>query len=178
MEYLQVSDNFLCRAMAEHQALHPAPVFGVRAEAGAAELRIEDGKLQVLAGDQEIESYALPLRLPALMNDLLWFFTERLERANSAIPLGGEYVLHPHEFRLSQGELSVTLTGREIAMLQFMAKAGECSKENLLSDVWRYHPDSDTHTVETHLWRLRQKLANAGMTAPLIVTTDKGYALA
>jgi DNA-binding response OmpR family regulator len=178
MEYLQVSDAWLRRAMAEYQAVHPAPVFGVQENAANVVFRLVDEKFTLFAGGFEIESYALPLRLPALMNDLVWFFTERVERANREIKLGDDYSLHPHEFRLSAGTLSVQLTGREIAMLQFMAKAGECTKETLLSEVWRYHPESDTHTVETHLWRLRQKLQQAGMTQPLIITTDKGYRLA
>jgi DNA-binding response OmpR family regulator len=177
MEYLQVSDPWLRRALAEYLDGQAAPAFGVQAVDGAADMRLAGGEFIVAADGQEIERYALPLRLPALVYDLVWFFTQRRERANSEIDLGNGYVLYPHEFRLQCGGLTVALTGREVAMLKFMAESGECSKEMLLSDVWRYHPESDTHTVETHLWRLRQKLTAAGMAAPLIITTDKGYKL-
>jgi DNA-binding response OmpR family regulator len=178
MEYLQISDPWLRRALDEYLRMQPDPMFGVRADNAPVNIRLADGQYIVTADGQEIERFTLPLRLPALVYDLVWFFTQRRERANSEIALGHDYVLYPHEFRLGCGDLTCTLTGREVAMLQFMAITPECSKDMLLSDVWRYHPDSDTHTVETHLWRLRQKLVTAGMTAPLIITTDKGYKLA
>jgi DNA-binding response OmpR family regulator len=178
MEYLQVSDDWLRRAMTEYLELQGNAPFGVRAAPAAVMLERLDGRLKVTADGQFIEQYDLPLRLPALIYDLVWFFTQRSERANSEIQLGKGYALYPHAFRLTLGELTAGLTGREVAMLQFMAETGECTKDMLLSDVWRYHPESDTHTVETHLWRLRQKLTQAGMTAPLIMTTDKGYKLA
>lgn len=177
MEYLQVPDAFLRRAMAEWLAMGAVQSFGVTENASPVVLHLAGQECNILADGQPIEIYALPLRLPAVMADLVWFFAQRSERANQEISLG-DYLLLPHAFALKFADQMIALTGREVAMLQFMARAGECTKESLLMDVWRYHPDSDTHTVETHLWRLRQKLQTAGMAAPLVVTTDKGYRIA
>ena len=178
MEYLQVPDAHLRRAVAGLLEKMPQAPFAVREEEAPAKLAILDGLCVASFNGEEIEKYALPIRLPAVMADLVWFFTRRAEQASREIRLSAGYILYPHEFKITLSGLSTTLTGREVALLQFMVRAGECSKELLLSEVWNYHPDADTHTIETHLWRLRQKLTQAGMEAPLIVTTDAGYTLA
>ncbi len=51
-------------------------------------------------------------------------------------------------------------------------------KEELLGEVWGYAPDVATHTLETHLYRLRRKLAAGGLgAAGLVVTGPGGYRL-
>ena len=50
-------------------------------------------------------------------------------------------------------------------------------KNELLKDVWGYSPDVSTHTIETHIYRLRQKVEKEDENAQLIVTVDGGYQL-
>lgn len=175
---VEIQDSWLRRAVEGYLAQNPA--LGLRVADGPSDIKITvtDHNLSLLAEGHEIESHDLPARLPHVMSDLVWLAARRQEDAQKTIPLNADYILEPRDFRLCSGEQSVTLTGREVALLQFMLTAGECSKEILLERVWRYHPESTTHTVETHLWRLRQKLQQAGMTAPLIITTDNGYRIA
>ncbi|HCM83833.1 MAG TPA: hypothetical protein DIS76_04635 [Rhodospirillaceae bacterium] len=179
MAKLQILDKALAHAVAECAAQHPELDFTVTSDKADVKITITDNNLALLLADgHEIESYELPLRLANLMADLMWLSARRREDAEKSIPLNSDFILEPRNFRLLCGGIAASLTGREVALLQFMLEAGECSKELLLARVWHYHPDSTTHTVETHLWRLRQKLQTAGISAPLIITTENGYRIA
>jgi DNA-binding response OmpR family regulator len=74
--------------------------------------------------------------------------------------------------------MPVTLTEKEAALLAFLARCRElATREALLENVWRYHPDTETHTLETHLYRLRQKLREAFGEQLRIHSDDSGYRL-
>jgi DNA-binding response OmpR family regulator len=70
------------------------------------------------------------------------------------------------------------LTARENALLTALAAAAPegVSRESLLQHVWRYDPHAETHTIETHIYRLRQKL-EAKSDPRRIVTVAGGYRL-
>ncbi len=179
MNKLQIPDPLLARAVTEYLVQNKGLELSVTADAAPAKVTVIDNNLAILSADgHEIDHYPLPLRLANLMADLVWLMARRRETAEKTIKLNSYFVLEPREFRLRADDVEVALTGREVALLQFMLEHGECSKEELLSRVWRYHPESTTHTVETHLWRLRQKLQNAEITMPLIITTENGYRIA
>ena len=71
------------------------------------------------------------------------------------------------------------LTAREGELLAALAAAAPApvTRESLLQQVWRYDPQAETHTIETHIYRLRQKLEAEGDTRR-IVTVPGGYKLA
>ena len=73
---------------------------------------------------------------------------------------------------------TVKLTEREITILNYLYKAYPkiISKSELLSEVWDYNPDATTHTVETHIYRLRQKVEENDSDA-IILTEGAGYKL-
>lgn len=74
---------------------------------------------------------------------------------------------------------SVTLTEKEVAVLVYLARRDQpASREDLLRDVWRYAPDTDTHTIETHIYRLRQKIEADPAEPRYLLTTKDGYCLA
>ena len=72
----------------------------------------------------------------------------------------------------------ITLTEKETLILKklFRAWPADVSKDNLLLEVWGLQPDISTHTLETHIYRLRQKLARIS-TQQFINTTGQGYQL-
>jgi DNA-binding winged helix-turn-helix (wHTH) protein len=74
------------------------------------------------------------------------------------------------------GENVLSLTEKEIELLDILASDPDraFSKEYLLESVWGYHEKTETHTVETHVYRLRDKTANV-LSQDLIVTTNDGY---
>ena len=68
----------------------------------------------------------------------------------------------------------VELTSREAELLDAVLEAGEAGieRERLLQEIWRYAPDMETHTLETHVYRLRQKLEK--LQAPLTLRAEQG----
>lgn len=73
---------------------------------------------------------------------------------------------------------STKLTEKEVAILKYLYKAENriVSRAELLQEVWGYNPDSTTHTIETHIYRLRNKVEKGIYDAsPVIVTEDGGY---
>ena len=73
----------------------------------------------------------------------------------------------------------VPLTEKETLILKNLLRAhpDAVAKEALLTEVWGFHPDLSTHTLETHIYRLRQKIRRI-TDEPIIETADNGYRLA
>lgn len=71
------------------------------------------------------------------------------------------------------------LTEKEAAVVALLIAAGEAgaTREELLNVVWDYRAQVDTHTVETHIYRLRRKLEGNPMSPQCILTTPRGYRL-
>ncbi len=71
------------------------------------------------------------------------------------------------------------LTEKEIAVIKYLYKSQDriVGKNELLQNVWGYAPEATTHTIETHIYRLRQKVENGTPDAQLILTVDGGYRL-
>lgn len=75
---------------------------------------------------------------------------------------------------------AITLTDREIDILCHLYEGGEAgvSREVLLQNVWGYREDLETHTLETHIYRLRQKIEDDPGNPKILLTTESGYCLA
>ena len=71
------------------------------------------------------------------------------------------------------------LTEKEVSIIKYLYKSGAkiVSKNELLQEVWGYSPEVTTHTIETHIYRLRQKVEHEDTSAQLILTSDGGYKL-
>ena len=67
----------------------------------------------------------------------------------------------------------------ETAILRFLYRAGQMpvSRETLLQEVWGYNSCVTTHTLETHIYRLRQKIEKDPSQAELLITETGGYKL-
>ena len=91
----------------------------------------------------------------------------------------------PYEFRpaakllVDEKQHKVRLTEKETSILKYLYRAGEkpVSREELLAEVWGYNAGVTTHTLETHVYRLRQKIEPDGG-AKLLLTETGGYRLA
>ncbi|HEY8964658.1 MAG TPA: helix-turn-helix domain-containing protein [Alphaproteobacteria bacterium] len=75
--------------------------------------------------------------------------------------------------------VAFALTDTEVRLLTclFDANGTEITRADLLQTVWGYRPGLDTHTVETHIYRLRQKIEHDPANPAFVVTTDNGYRL-
>ncbi len=92
----------------------------------------------------------------------------------------------PYEFRpaakvlIDQRGRKIRLTEKETSILKYLYRAGEkpVSREELLTEVWGYNAGVTTHTLETHVYRLRQKIEPDAQSAKLLLTEAGGYRLA
>ena len=94
---------------------------------------------------------------------------------NSSIKIK-KYLLNKNEKKLSNNKNEIILTEKEIQLLElFLKNKKPISKDKILSSVWNYSPDVDTHTVETHIYRLRKKIDDKFSDENFIVNTKDGY---
>ena len=94
------------------------------------------------------------------------------------------YRIGPYTFRpsakvlLDAAEKKIRLTEKETNILKFLYRSGETvPRETLLHEVWGYNPAVTTHTLETHIYRLRQKIEINPGQARILVTESGGYRL-
>ena len=90
----------------------------------------------------------------------------------------------PYHFRPSakllttDGQSKIRLTEKETNILKFLHEAGRTvPRETLLHEVWGYSPAVTTHTLETHIYRLRRKIEENPGQAKILITEDGGYRL-
>jgi len=77
------------------------------------------------------------------------------------------------------GTRAATLTEKEAAVLIYLSQRGTpATRDDLLRDVWQYAADADTHTIETHIYRLRQKIETDPENPRILLTQKEGYQLA
>jgi len=80
----------------------------------------------------------------------------------------------------SETEKKVRLTEKETAILKYLFRAGGkvVPRQTLLNEVWGYNAGVTTHTLETHVYRLRQKIEADPSKAAILLTEPGGYRLA
>ncbi len=114
----------------------------------------------------------LRARLHAMMRAF-----EHSEEAGLAI---GPYRLKPAQKTLSRnGDFPIHLTDKELRILKALHRADgqPVARETLLHEVWGYRAGVTTHTLETHIYRLRQKIEPDKDTATLLLTEPGAYRL-
>jgi DNA-binding response OmpR family regulator len=96
------------------------------------------------------------------------------------------FVIGPYTFRPAARVLyrhsdrrRLPLTAKEAAILKFLYRAGQrqTNRKDLLREVWGYNTTASTHTLETHIYRLRQKIERDPTNPSLLLTGKGGYRL-
>ena len=141
-----------------------------------------DDEADVVRGlDSGANDYiAKPFRLAELLARLraqLRIF----ENSEDAVFSIGPYTFRPAAKLLQEAARSrrIRLTEKEAAILKFLYRAGArpVPRQVLLNEVWGYNAAVTTHTLETHIYRLRQKIEPDPSNARLLVTEGGGYRL-
>ena len=121
------------------------------------------------------------LKLPASLSEIN-FIIENLTakkkfNLNSSIEIKN-YILDKNEKKLSNKNSFIFLTEKEIQLLElFLNTKKPISKNKIQSLVWNYSSDADTHTVETHIYRLRKNINDKFFDQNFILNNKKGYYL-
>ena len=92
----------------------------------------------------------------------------------------GSYTFKPQEKSLARPEgEEISLTDREVDILAYLVRrrGKPVSRDELLKNVWQYQEGVDTHTLETHIYRLRQKIEISAEDPRILLTAEGGYSL-
>jgi DNA-binding response OmpR family regulator len=102
------------------------------------------------------------------------------EQSEDAVFAIGHYTFKPaSKLLVDERGAKVRLTEKETSILKYLYRAGEkvVTRDVLLHEVWGYNAGVTTHTLETHIYRLRQKIEKDPSRAELLVTELGGYKL-
>ena len=102
------------------------------------------------------------------------------EQSEDAVFAIGPYTFKPaSKLLLDEKGTKIRLTEKETSILKYLFRSGEkvVSREVLLHEVWGYNAGVTTHTLETHIYRLRQKIEKDPSSSEILVTETGGYRL-
>jgi hypothetical protein len=116
-----------------------------------------------------------PISIIDLNKRLLKLLTSKEFSKNSSIKIK-EYKLNKNEKKLFMGKKFIVVTEKEIQLLELLISQKEpISKKDMLNKVWNYSSEADTHTVETHIYRLRKKIVDKFGDDNVILNKKNGY---
>ncbi|GAB5470046.1 MAG: response regulator transcription factor [Rhodospirillales bacterium] len=137
---------------------------------------------QILGLDAGANDYvAKPFRLGVLLARLRAQLRQHEQSEDATFSIGpysfrpaGKLMLHEEK------QQKVRLTEKETAILKYLYRAGDraVGRDTLLGEVWGYNAGVTTHTLETHIYRLRQKIEADPTRPALLITEPGGYRLA
>ena len=139
--------------------------------------------IKICAGKKEdlINNFDANLELPTTLKEINEVIEKTVAKKkfykNSSLQIKN-YLLNKNEKKLCLSERCILLTEKEVQLLElFLNNKKPLSKDYILSSVWNYSSDADTHTVETHIYRLRKKIIEKFMDDKFILNNKDGYYL-
>lgn len=145
-------------------------------------LTAADGEDDTVTGlDAGANDYVTkPFRLAVLLARVRAHLRQH-NQSDDAIFVVGPYKFQPAAKMLivEESDKKVRLTEKETAILKYLFRVGDKTvpRETLLDEVWGYNAGVTTHTLETHVYRLRQKIEADPSNAQLLLTEPGGYRL-
>lgn len=134
---------------------------------------VQDG-VTLCYKDQK-KRYTTPIRLGEIL-DQLTSYQNKAQR-HAAFPQFAGYTLDPHQGKFTNASKSISLTEKEVAILMHLYenKGQVITRDALLHAVWNYAQNVETHTLETHIYRLRQKIEDNPAQPKILMTAGEGY---
>ncbi len=135
----------------------------------------------ILGLDSGANDYVVkPFRLPVLLARLRAQLRQHEQSEETAFTIG-PYTFRPSAKLLIHGEtkMRIHLTEKETSILKYLYRSGSnvVDRETLLAEVWGYSAGVTTRTVETHMYRLRQKIESDPSDPKILMTKPGGYQL-
>ncbi len=128
------------------------------------------------ANDYVSKPFKFPVLLARIRSQL-----RQHEQSEDAVFTVGPYTFKPAaKMLLTEDDRKIRLTEKETNILKFLYRAsdGVVARDVLLHEVWGYNAGVTTHTLETHIYRLRQKIEPDPGNARILLTESGGYRLA
>ena len=120
-----------------------------------------------------------PFRIQHLMKKID-FILAKILGSTDVTHIIGPFVFFPEKKIITfNDQADIELTEKEVGILKCLLSSGEeiVDKDEILKQVWNYNPGVTTHTLETHIYRLRQKLEISPSTPRVIVSEGGGFKL-
>jgi len=121
------------------------------------------------------EQLKIPFTILDFEKKIISLIAKNEFKKNSLIHLGG-YIIDKNERKIKKNNLALQLSEKEVNFLILFSGSKEPINRNLvLKNVWKYSEESETHTVETHIHRLRKKILEKFGDNNFIKNNNKGY---
>ncbi len=133
-------------------------------------------KSKNIKGFEEIEKLELPTSIDQINKVVTNNIIKKEFKTNSSLKIN-YYKLDKNTRRLIKNDISLELTEKEIELIELLNKKSFTKKKEILSEIWKYSDDADTHTVETHIYRLRKKIKEMFNDDNFIKSEKKGYTI-
>lgn len=121
-----------------------------------------------------------PFKFGILLARVRAHLRQHMISEDASYPIG-HYMFKPGDKILTDcdTEEQIRLTEKETAILKFLKRAdgATISRDKLLNEVWGYNANVTTHTLETHIYRLRQKIEKDPSNSKIIITQSGGYSM-
>ena len=127
-----------------------------------------------ITGTENIEKLTLPTSIDQINNIVVNNIIKRKFKVNSSLKIN-KYKLDKNLRRLIKKEIYLELTEKEIELIELLNKKTHTKKKEILTTIWKYSDNVDTHTVETHIYRLRKKIKDTFNDENFIRSEKKGY---
>ena len=117
----------------------------------------------------------MPIKISKLIEKINIQFLKKKFNDQSEIIINN-YKINLNSRQIYQDDKKLKLTEKEIQTIIYLSKRTKpITSDELQSKVWRYQKDLDTHTVETHIYRLRKKFLNFFNDNDFIISVKNGY---
>lgn len=122
----------------------------------------------------------LPVRLGTLFQKIRSLAASFWFRDDLVIEIGSLRLRPAFKELICEARGLITLTDKEVEILLYLYRAGGkiISRDVLLAEIWGYNAEVSTHTLETHIYRLRQKIETDSGIGGVLITEPGGYRLA
>ena len=140
----------------------------------------EEIKILASNSDQNLpdifnDKLSLPICIKDLNNIIENSLVKKIFNKNSFIEIK-KYILDKNEKKLIKDNKYIFLTEKEVQLLELLLNNDKAiSKNDILGEVWKYAAEADTHTVETHIYRLRKKIKSKFSDENFILNNKAGY---
>ena len=122
-----------------------------------------------------IEEIVTPFRMFDLKTKIISVVAKYKYKLDSLIKLK-DYTIDKYERKIKENNIELQLTEKETELLILFSKEKKpLSRNFILENVWKYSTKTDTHTVETHIHRLRKKFLDKFKDKNFIKNNSKGY---
>ena len=129
-----------------------------------------------ITGSENIEKLPLPTSIDQINSIVMNNIVKKKFATNSSLKIK-DYKLDKNSRRLIKNKIYLELTEKEIELIELLNEKLHTKKKEILTTIWKYSDNVDTHTVETHIYRLRKKIKDTFNDENFIRSEKKGYSI-